>query len=270
MHFADVASPRRGRRRRRSHARRFDRRRRRSRELGEEPTYVRDPRRRRRPLHRRAHDGCLQDGHARQAQHRSGREPAQRGRRRGRPRAPTANYSAASASPPFASKRTAKKIKRGDHSGTIESVNADLLETTLAGGYTPVVSVPGAREGEGRQLYCSQRRRRPRAAAIAGALEADLVVLTDVSGIYEDPDDESTKIESASTPDEFEAVKDAAEGFMKKKVMARRPSRAARRQLSSRPRTPTNRSPALAGEGTTSSPALADADADETAQEAAE
>ncbi|SEW24719.1 acetylglutamate/acetylaminoadipate kinase [Natrinema salifodinae] len=113
-----------------------------------------------------------------------------------------------------------KKIKRGDHSGTIESVNADLLETVLAGGYTPVVSVPVlGREKEGGYTAVNADADRA-AAAIAGALGADLVVLTDVSGIYEDPDDESTKIESASTPAEFESVKDAAEGFMTKKVMA--------------------------------------------------
>ncbi|SEQ86350.1 acetylglutamate/acetylaminoadipate kinase [Natrinema salaciae] len=113
-----------------------------------------------------------------------------------------------------------KKIKRGDHSGTIESVNADLLETTLAGGYTPVVSVPvlGKEKGGGYTAVNADADRA--AAAIAGALEADLVVLTDVSGIYEDPDDESTKIESAATPAAFETVKDAAEGFMTKKVMA--------------------------------------------------
>ncbi|WP_226005012.1 acetylglutamate/acetylaminoadipate kinase [Natrinema salinisoli] len=113
-----------------------------------------------------------------------------------------------------------KKIKRGDHSGTIESVNADLLETVIAGGYTPVVSVPVlGREKEGGYTAVNADADRA-AAAVAGALGADLVVLTDVSGIYEDPDDESTKIESAATPDEFEGVKDAAEGFMTKKVMA--------------------------------------------------
>ncbi|MCU4925833.1 acetylglutamate/acetylaminoadipate kinase [Halobacteria archaeon AArc-dxtr1] len=113
-----------------------------------------------------------------------------------------------------------KKILRGDHSGKIESVNADLLETLLAGGYTPVVSVPalGAEKDGGYTAVNADADRA--AAAIAGALEADLVVLTDVSGIYEDPDDESTKIDSASTPEEFEAVTDAAEGFMTKKVMA--------------------------------------------------
>ena len=113
-----------------------------------------------------------------------------------------------------------KKIKRGDHSGTIESVNADLLETMLSGGYTPVVSVPMlGKEKDGGYTAVNADADRA-AAAIAGALEADLVVLTDVSGIYEDPDDESTRIDSAATPEEFDAVTEAAEGFMTKKVMA--------------------------------------------------
>ena len=113
-----------------------------------------------------------------------------------------------------------KKIKRGDHSGKIESVNADLLETVLAGGYTPVVSVPVlGKEKDGGYTAVNADADRA-AAAIAGTLEADLVLLTDVSGVYKDPDDESTKIDSASTPEAFETVKSAAEGFMTKKVMA--------------------------------------------------
>ena len=109
-----------------------------------------------------------------------------------------------------------KKIRRGDHSGTIEDVNADLLETLLAGGYTPVVTVPML-SGEGTPVNADADRA---AAAVAGALAADLVVLTDVAGVYEDPDDESTVIDEATTPAEFERVEDAAEGFMTKKVMA--------------------------------------------------
>ena len=113
-----------------------------------------------------------------------------------------------------------KKIKRGDHSGTVESVNAELLETLLAGGYTPVVSVPVlGREQHGGYTAVNADADRA-AAAIGGALNADLVLLTDVSGIYEDPDDPSTKIESASTPADLERVEAAAEGFMTKKVMA--------------------------------------------------
>jgi len=164
-----------------------------------------------------------------------------------------------------------KKIKRGDHSGKIESVNADLLETTLAGGYTPVVSVPilGKEKSGGYTAVNADADRA--AAAIAGALEADLVLLTDVSGVYEDPDDEATKIESAATPEEFEGVKDAAEGFMTKKVMAA--EEALEGGASSVVVADANEdepiSSALAGEGTTLEPGVL-ADEDDAETEAAE
>ncbi|RQH00948.1 acetylglutamate/acetylaminoadipate kinase [Natrarchaeobius oligotrophus] len=164
-----------------------------------------------------------------------------------------------------------KKIKRGDHSGTIESVNADLLETLLSAGYTPVVSVPVlGREREGGYTAVNADADRA-AAAIAGAIEADLVVLTDVSGIYADPDDESTKFDSASTPAAFDAVKDAAEGFMTKKVMAAEEAleggAASVTVASANVDEPITN--ALSGAGTTLEPgALADEDANETAQEA--
>ncbi|RZV12184.1 N-acetylglutamate kinase [Natrinema hispanicum] len=164
-----------------------------------------------------------------------------------------------------------KKIKRGDHSGKIESVNADLLETTLAGGYTPVVSVPilGKEKSGGYTAVNADADRA--AAAIAGALEADLVLLTDVSGVYEDPDDESTKIESAATPEEFAGVKDAAEGFMTKKVMAA--EEALEGGASSVVVADANAdepiSSALAGEGTTLEPGVLE-DEDDAETEAAE
>ncbi|WP_224333311.1 acetylglutamate/acetylaminoadipate kinase [Haloprofundus halobius] len=113
-----------------------------------------------------------------------------------------------------------KKIKRGDHSGKIESVNGQLLETLLTGGYTPVVTVPMlGKEKDGSVTPVNADADRA-AAAVAGALGAELVVLTDVSGIYEDPDDEATRIDSAATPEELTDVENAAEGFMTKKVMA--------------------------------------------------
>jgi len=112
-----------------------------------------------------------------------------------------------------------KKIKRGDHSGTIKQVNADLLETLLDSGYTPVATVPMAGKDGDEWLPVNADADRA-AAAIAGALDATLVVLTDVAGVLADPDDESTLIETAETPEEFEVIEDAAEGFMTKKVMA--------------------------------------------------
>ncbi|WP_435068151.1 acetylglutamate/acetylaminoadipate kinase [Haloplanus sp. C73] len=109
-----------------------------------------------------------------------------------------------------------KKIKRGDHSGKIESVNSELLETLLADGYTPVAGPPMLAD-DGVPVNTDADRA---AAAVAGALGATLVVLTDVAGVYADPDDPGTLIESVSTPAEYDALTDAAEGFMTKKVMA--------------------------------------------------
>ncbi|MDB2281342.1 acetylglutamate/acetylaminoadipate kinase [Halorubrum ezzemoulense] len=115
-----------------------------------------------------------------------------------------------------------RKIRRGDHSGRIESVNADLLADLLDGGYTPVVSPPIAGdEGDGEVTAVNADADRA-AAAVAGALDADLVLLTDVAGVYADPDDPEARIDAAATPDELAAVEDAAEGFMGKKVMAAR------------------------------------------------
>lgn len=125
-----------------------------------------------------------------------------------------------------------KKIKRGDHSGKIEHVNSELLETLLDSGYTPIVSVPmlgddsgvaseTQRGGGGGTAVTPVNADADRAAAaVAGALGASLVVLTDVSGVYEDPDDPETLIETAETPADLEKVEEAAEGFMTKKVMA--------------------------------------------------
>jgi len=109
-----------------------------------------------------------------------------------------------------------RKIKRGDHSGTIADVNADLLATLLGEGYTPVVTVPMLAD-DGVAVNADADRA---AAAVAGALGAELVVLTDVEGVYADPDDPSTLIGSVETPEEFDGLKNAADGFMRKKVMA--------------------------------------------------
>ena len=111
-----------------------------------------------------------------------------------------------------------KKIKRGDHSGKIESVNSDLLKSLLDSGYTPVVTVPMLAD-DGTPANADADRA---AAAVAGALGAALVVLTDVPGVLADPDDEDTLIETVNTQSAWKTVTGAAEGFMTKKVMAAR------------------------------------------------
>ena len=119
-----------------------------------------------------------------------------------------------------------RKIRRGDHSGTIEAVNADLLESLLADGYTPVVSPPmaGADSDEaGTDVVTPVNTDADRsAAAIAAALDARLVLLTDVPGILADPDDRDTLIRTVETPADWDRLEAAAEGFMGRKVMAAR------------------------------------------------
>jgi acetylglutamate/LysW-gamma-L-alpha-aminoadipate kinase len=112
-----------------------------------------------------------------------------------------------------------KKIKRGDHSGTIKEVNTDLLASLLDGNYVPVASPPMAGADDDETVPVNTDADRS-AAAIAGALDATLVLLTDVEGIYEDPDDPATLIESVETSEDWERLEEAAEGFMSRKVMA--------------------------------------------------
>ena len=109
-----------------------------------------------------------------------------------------------------------KKIRRGDHSGSIESVNGDLLETLLGDGYTPVASPPMLAD-DGVAVNTDADRA---AAAVAAELGGTLVSLTDVAGVYRDPDDPSTLIDRVDTPDAYEELTAAAEGFMRRKVMA--------------------------------------------------
>ncbi len=117
-----------------------------------------------------------------------------------------------------------RKIRRGDHSGSLKAVNGDLLETLLSDGYTPVVSPPMAgadTDDDGNKVITPVNTDADRsAAAIAGELDATLVLLTDVPGILADPEDESTLIETVETPEEWAELDAAAEGFMSRKVMA--------------------------------------------------
>ena len=108
------------------------------------------------------------------------------------------------------------KIRRGDHSGTVESVDGDLLETLFDDGRLPVVGPPMLAD-DGVPVNTDADRA---AAAVAAETDARLVLLTDVPGVFADPDDESTLVGSVTTPAGFEALSTAAQGFMRRKVMA--------------------------------------------------
>jgi acetylglutamate/LysW-gamma-L-alpha-aminoadipate kinase len=112
-----------------------------------------------------------------------------------------------------------RKIRRGDHSGRIEAVNADLLRDLLDAGQVPVVGPPMAGADDG-AITPVNTDADGSAAAIAAALDARLVLLTDVAGVYADPEDPGTLIERVDTPAAMADLKAAAEGFMRRKVMA--------------------------------------------------
>jgi acetylglutamate/LysW-gamma-L-alpha-aminoadipate kinase len=109
-----------------------------------------------------------------------------------------------------------RKIRRGDHSGRIDRVDGDLLRTLVADGRVPVVGPPMLAD-DGVAVNTDADRA---AAAVAAELGADLVLLTDVAGVYADPDDPATRIGRVDDPEGFARLEAAAEGFMRRKVMA--------------------------------------------------
>ncbi|MBI4791028.1 MAG: [LysW]-aminoadipate kinase [Chloroflexi bacterium] len=108
-----------------------------------------------------------------------------------------------------------QRILRDDYTGRVEKVNADLLRSLLASGYTPVVA-PLAISYQGDALNVDGDRA---AAMIAGALAAEqLIILTNVPGLLRAFPDEASLIPHIDKH-RVEQTIDFAEGRMKKKVL---------------------------------------------------
>lgn len=108
-----------------------------------------------------------------------------------------------------------RRIVRDDYTGRIESVNVDLLNLLLDGGYLPVVA-PLAVSGKGEALNVDADRA---AAMLASALGAEtLILLTAVPGLMQRFPDESTLIRQLPQG-QLSAALEAAQGRMKKKVL---------------------------------------------------
>ena len=104
-------------------------------------------------------------------------------------------------------------ILRDDHTGSIDSVRTDLLESVLRDGRVPVIA-PLALGADGLALNVDGDRV---AARVAAALRADeLLILTNVPGLLRTVGDPSTLVATATVA-EAEAL---AQGRMKKKVLA--------------------------------------------------
>jgi [amino group carrier protein]-L-2-aminoadipate 6-kinase len=107
------------------------------------------------------------------------------------------------------------KVLRGDHTGTVERVNAGLLELLLENGYLPVLSPPGI-SYEGVAVNVDGDRA---AAALAIAFGAEaLLLLSNVPGLLQDFPDEASLI-PAIAAERVEDYLEVAHGRMKKKVL---------------------------------------------------
>ena len=140
------------------------------------------------------------------------------------------------------------KILRDDHTGTIESVNAALLESLISSGYLPVLGPPAISE-DGLPLNVDADRA---AAAVAAATGSEqLVILSNVPGLLSDFPDESSLIGEVPLG-ELDHFMQYAEGRMRKKLLgAAEAVRSGVRQVTladARSRQPISR--ALAGNGT--------------------
>ena len=107
-------------------------------------------------------------------------------------------------------------LLRGDHTGTVERVDARLLRLLLEAGYLPVVAPLAAAE-DGTPLNVDGDRA---AAAIAAALACDtLVLLSNVPGLLARYPDASSLVRHVDADDAEPALAVAA-GRMKRKVLA--------------------------------------------------
>lgn len=108
-----------------------------------------------------------------------------------------------------------QRILRDDYTGRVEKVNADLLRSLLASGYTLVVA-PLAISYQSEAINIDGDRA---AAMIAGALGAEqLIIVTNVPGLLRNYPDESSLIAHIDK-NRVEQSIDFAEGRMKKKVL---------------------------------------------------
>jgi len=106
------------------------------------------------------------------------------------------------------------RIIRDDLSGRVERVDAGLLGLLLDAGRTPVLCPPAVTQ-EGVAINVDADRAAGMTASALGAHE--LLLLSNVQGVRSDPDDPRTVIADGS---DIEAVREAAQGRMKNKVLA--------------------------------------------------
>lgn len=107
------------------------------------------------------------------------------------------------------------KILRGDHTGTVEKVNVELIHLLLDAGYLPVLTPPAA-SYEGVAINVDGDRA---SAALAVALKAEaMLLLSNVPGLLRNFPDEDSLIKEIPA-DKVEDYLEFAQDRMKKKVL---------------------------------------------------
>jgi acetylglutamate/LysW-gamma-L-alpha-aminoadipate kinase len=108
-----------------------------------------------------------------------------------------------------------RMVLRDDWTGTVETINVDLLRILLDAGYLPVLTPPASSD-QGEAINVDGDRA---AAMVAAAFNAEaLIILSNVPGLLRQFPDESTLIREIPKG-RADSFMQFAEGRMKKKVM---------------------------------------------------
>lgn len=109
-----------------------------------------------------------------------------------------------------------RRVIRDDYTGTVETVNTDLLRLLLGAGYLPVITPPAISHDSEAINVDGDRA----AARIAASLKADtLIILSNVPGLLREFPDESTLIKRIDRAHAEDAMAAHAQGRMRIKVL---------------------------------------------------
>ncbi|MEL7233840.1 MAG: [LysW]-aminoadipate kinase, partial [Chloroflexota bacterium] len=109
------------------------------------------------------------------------------------------------------------RVIRDDYTGSIDGVNAQPILDLLAQGIVPVLPPQAFSESDGFLNIDGDRA----AAAVAAEIGADdMIILSNVRGLYRNFPDESSFVSEVSGAQIDTALADWAEGRMKRKVLS--------------------------------------------------
>lgn len=109
-----------------------------------------------------------------------------------------------------------RRIIRNNFTGKVETVNTDLLNMLLDGGFLPVLTPPAISD-EGEAINVDGDRASAKTAVSLGA--TDLIILSNVPGVLTNFPDESSLLEKVARADIEHVAKTYAEGRMRIKLL---------------------------------------------------